>query len=186
VLLGDLKKVAQLQPDGRDLRIVPRLARPRQFAARLGGLVAAPPRTRPLPPSVAEADPAFTVALIEDGWGERYGRRVELARLLGRKSGKTSMDKLAAQIGADGAKVLAAIDADRERAWLGLLPALRLLREVWGQQYREHAGAFRLASPTSLRLPPSVSIHHTTPRCATTPKAAGMPRTSNGSARESI
>jgi transposase len=100
--------------------------------------------------ALAKADPAFTVALIGDGWGERYGRRVELARLLGRKSGKTSMDKLAAQIGADGAKVLAALDADRERAWLGLLPALRLLREVWGQQYREHAGTFRLAGPDQL------------------------------------
>lgn len=108
--------------------------------------------------ALAEADPAFTVTLIEDGWGERYGRRVELARLLGRKSGKTSMDRLAAQIGADGAKVLTAIDADRERAWLGLLPALRLLREVWGQQYREHAGALKLTEPDRL-APAAERIH---------------------------
>ena len=36
--------------------------------------------------AIAAISPAFIVALLEQGWDERYGRKVETCRLLSRKN----------------------------------------------------------------------------------------------------
>src|SRR5262249_40399398 len=42
---------------------------------------------------------------------------------------------LARQIAADGEKLLAAIDAAKDQAWLAQVPAVVTLRRVWAEQY---------------------------------------------------
>jgi Transposase DDE domain len=85
---------------------------------------------------IARISENWIVPLLDAGWDERYGRKVELARLLGRGSKKTTAEKLSAQIGADGRALLAAIDADRAAGWINHLPQVQLLRVVWDQQFR--------------------------------------------------
>lgn len=108
---------------------------------------------------IAALSPGLLVPLLDAGWAERYGRRVELARLLGRGSSKTSADTLARQIAADGASLLAAIDADPSAHWLNRLPALALVREVWDQQVQaDGKGGWRLRDAE--RLAPSHTRIH--------------------------
>jgi transposase len=84
---------------------------------------------------IAGISPDWIVPLLAPGWDERYGRKVETSRLIGRGSRKTTMAVLAAQIGADGAALLARIGADRTAAWMNTLPQVRILRTLWDQQF---------------------------------------------------
>jgi transposase len=88
---------------------------------------------------IARISPAWVVPLLEPGWDERYGRKVETSRLVGRGSKKITAEKLAAQFGADGRTLLAAIDADRAAGWINRLPQVQLLRLVWEQQFEARA-----------------------------------------------
>ncbi|MEY9932455.1 hypothetical protein ABH926_007106 [Catenulispora sp. GP43] len=83
---------------------------------------------------IAGISPDWIVPVLAPGWDERYGRKVETSRLIGRGSRKTTMAALAAQIGADGAALLARIDADHTAAWMNTLARVRILRTLWGQQ----------------------------------------------------
>jgi transposase len=107
--------------------------------------------------TIAGISPTFVVALLEIGWDERYGRKVETARLLSRKN--ASAQVLADQIGADGAKLLAAIDTDPVAAWMNTLPEVQVLRLVWQQQYTATASG-RLRLKTAEELPPSAERIH--------------------------
>jgi transposase len=82
-------------------------------------------------------------------WLERYGPRVEAARLP-----KTEQERatLARAIGVDGYVLLTAVETDAP-AWLRMLPALQILRTVWIQQYRREGAdlVWRIAPD----LPPS-------------------------------
>jgi hypothetical protein len=49
----------------------------------------------------------------------------------------------AALIGADGQQLLQAIDHAVEQSWLQQVPAVRLLRQVWAEQYVTEAGGLR-------------------------------------------
>jgi len=107
--------------------------------------------------TIAETSPAWVVPLLEQGWDQRYGRKVETGRLLGRKN--ASAQALADQIGADGAKLLAAIDADPVAAWMNTLPEVATLRLVWDQQYvTTSTGQLRLK--TTDQLPPAAERVH--------------------------
>ena len=83
---------------------------------------------------IARVSPGWLVPLLQAGWDERYGRKVETARLLGRKH--ASAQKLAGQIGADGQSLLAAVDADPAAAWMNDLPQVRMVRLLWTQHYQ--------------------------------------------------
>lgn len=107
--------------------------------------------------AIAAIAPGFVVALLKQGWDERYGRRVETARLLGRKNG--SAQGLAEQIGADGQELLDAIDADPTAGWMHQLPQVTALRTVWDQQF-QRTGSGRLRLKDAADLPPAaVRIH---------------------------
>jgi transposase len=87
--------------------------------------------------------PGFVVPLLKEGWDQRYGRKVETSRLLGRSNASAQM--LAEQIGADGQELLDAIDADPTVDWMNTLPKVTILRTVWDQQYeRTRSGRLRL------------------------------------------
>jgi IS5 family transposase len=107
--------------------------------------------------AIARISPAFIVALLEEGWDERYGRKVETARLLSRKN--ASAQVLADQIGADGRAFLAAIDADPVASWMNTLPEVRMLRLVWDQQYTATSTG-RLRLKAAEELPPAAERIH--------------------------
>ena len=100
--------------------------------------------------------PEWIVPLLDPGWDLRYGRKVETGRLLGRGRGKTTAEKLAAQIGADGAALLARIDADAKAGWMNQLPQVAYLRLIWDQQFRPGpGGGLRLRDVAD--MPPSAA-----------------------------
>ena len=100
--------------------------------------------------------PQWIVPLLDPGWDLRYGRKVETGRLLGRGAGRTTAAKLAAQIGADGAALLARIDADPTAGWMNQLPQVAHLRLMWDQQFRpDPSGGLRLRDVAD--MPPSAA-----------------------------
>jgi transposase len=66
-------------------------------------------------------------------WADRYGQRLEEYRLPQEPGARQA---LAAQIGADGQRLLQAVWSPTAPAWLREIPAVETLRQVWGQQYR--------------------------------------------------
>lgn len=85
--------------------------------------------------ALATAAPDWLRAWVPDDWFARYERRFADARL---PQGQAARAALAAQIGADGRRLLAAVGAEAAPAWLRQIPAVETLRVVWVQNY--HAG----------------------------------------------
>jgi transposase len=65
-------------------------------------------------------------------WSERYGRRIEEYRL---PKGATEREAYANEVGADGWRILEALEQAAIPSWLRDLPAVVTLRQVWAQQY---------------------------------------------------
>ena len=89
---------------------------------------------------LATVAPEWLQALAPPAWYERYGRRVENYRLPKTEAARTA---LAAEIGADGRRLLGAIDAAADRPELTRLPKIEVLRRVWAAQYAEEEGRLR-------------------------------------------
>ncbi|MFJ8437357.1 IS1182 family transposase [Kitasatospora sp. NPDC094019] len=102
---------------------------------------------------IALTSPAFVVALLEPGWDERYGRKVETSRLLRRKN--ASALKLAEQIGADGQSLITAVDADPTAGWMNGLRQVKVLRELWDQHFERTATGGAPRYRDTGELPPS-------------------------------
>ncbi len=107
--------------------------------------------------AIARISPSWIVPLLEVGWDERYGRKVETCRLLSRKN--ASAQVLADQIGADGCKLMTAIDADPTAAWMNSLPEVEVLRLAWEQQYTATVTG-RLRLKTAEELGPAAERVH--------------------------
>jgi len=120
--------------------------------------------------------PGFVVPLLTEGWDQRYGRKVETSRLLGRSN--ASAQTLAEQIGADGQELLDTIDADPTADWMNTLPKVTILRTVWDQQY-EHTRSGRLRLKDVEDLGPAAervhSPHDPDARYSTKTTPAGEP-----------
>ena len=69
---------------------------------------------------------------MQPEWEERYAHRVEEYRL---PSSKAEREQYANQVGADGWRLLDAVDEPATPSWLPALPAVQTLRRVWAQQY---------------------------------------------------
>ncbi len=108
---------------------------------------------------IAAVSPGFIVPLLDVGWHERYGHRFETARLLGRGSSKTSIATLAGQVGADGAALLARIDADRAAGWINLLPSVQVLRVLWEQQFTTSPGGALVLKDAADLAPSAERLH---------------------------
>jgi transposase len=76
-------------------------------------------------------------ALAPAEWYERYGERVENYDL---PKTDRARDELASVMAADGQLLLSAINADAEQSWLREIPAVKILRRVWAEQYEEREG----------------------------------------------
>jgi transposase len=82
--------------------------------------------------TLAQVAPAWLRGQLDPAWAERYGARVENYRL---PKAAAAREALAAQMGADGYRLLAAVYAPTAPAWLREVPAVETLRQVWVQQY---------------------------------------------------
>src|SRR3954453_5296133 len=107
--------------------------------------------------ALAAVAPEWLQALAPAEWYERYGERVENYDLPKTEQGRLA---LAAVIGADGQKLLHAVDVARDQSWLHEVPAVKPLRRVWAEQYLEHEGQLcwraekDMASPADLIASP--------------------------------
>jgi transposase len=82
--------------------------------------------------SLAVVAPDWLRGLAPPEWYERYGPRVDNYRL---PKTDTAREALAASIGADGVRLLQAVDAALPAPWLREVPAVVTLRRVWTEQY---------------------------------------------------
>lgn len=97
--------------------------------------------------SLAVVAPEWLQAVAPEAWYERYGRRVENYRF---PKTEAARQDLAQVIGADGQRLLNAIDAASDHSWLREVPAVSLLRRVWEEQYIEDAGTLRWRTPEEM------------------------------------
>jgi transposase len=81
---------------------------------------------------LATAAPGWLRGWVPGDWFDRYGRRIQDYRL---PKGRAEREALAAQIGADGRCLLAALEELDAPPGLAHLPAVRVLRRVWLEQY---------------------------------------------------
>ena len=86
--------------------------------------------------ALAVVAPAWLQTLAPPEWYERYGSRVENYDL---PKSDTERQALAATIGADGRRLLEAMEATETR-WLREVPAVKTLHRVWAEQYTEVDG----------------------------------------------
>jgi transposase len=90
--------------------------------------------------SLAVVAPDWLRAQVPPEWCDRYGARVENYRL---PKTAAAREELATTIGADGCRLLQAVDAATDLPWLREVPAVQTLRQVWMEQYTDPPGPLR-------------------------------------------
>jgi transposase len=101
---------------------------------------------------LAEVAPQWLQAWVPAEWYDRYSQRIEDYRL---PATKDARDAYALVVGLDGELLLRQVEQALDRPWLGDLPALHVLREVWEQQYRyeQHRDATSKSAQQVVREP---------------------------------
>lgn len=107
--------------------------------------------------ALAAAAPGWLTPLIDAGWADRYGARVDSYRF---PKGEDTRARWLGQVGRDGFTLLDAVAAPGAPEWLAQVPAVETLRQAWDQQYHRDGqevrwregkdlppGEQRLASP---------------------------------------
>jgi transposase len=82
--------------------------------------------------ALAAAVPGWLAGVIDGSWQQVYGQRIDAIRLPASQTGRAA---LAVQYGRDGYHLLDAVRAPGAPGWLGELPAVETLRQIWIQQY---------------------------------------------------
>lgn len=100
--------------------------------------------------ALAAAAPDWLAGWMPKQWPDRYGHRVENYRLPQREAERAAWVRT---VGADGAMVLAAVDADHAPDWFAQVEAVQVLRAVWQQQFDVGDGGLRWRDLKE--LPPS-------------------------------
>jgi transposase len=90
--------------------------------------------------ALAAVAPKWLIAMIPEGWYQRYGQRASDYRLPQAKAARAA---LAVTVGADGFALLDAVHATDTPAWLQQVPAVQTLRAVWIQQYHRDGQGLR-------------------------------------------
>jgi transposase len=98
--------------------------------------------------ALARMAPDWLQTQVSPDWFDRYGRRIEEERL---PKGQAARRAYAAQVGADGQRLLDAVDAAGAPEPIRHAAEVATLRQVWDQQYT-HAqdGGFELCDPKAL------------------------------------
>jgi transposase len=100
---------------------------------------------------LATVAPEWLKLQVKPDWFERYAERIEDYRL---PKDKTEREALSGAIGEDGYTLLARLDQSAalpEWAWLKTLPAVRILEQIWAQQYRQVDGQAQRLTPKEMR-----------------------------------
>lgn len=97
--------------------------------------------------AIAVEVPGWLQAFAPPEWFDRYGRRIEEYRL---PRGNAERQAFAAAVGIDGLALLAAVDGPDAPPGLRGLPAVAVLRRIWGQQFAAGEGRARLREPKDL------------------------------------
>ncbi len=82
---------------------------------------------------LSQVVPDWLLEQVDSHWFNRYEHRIEQYRL---PSSPSKQLELAIEIGQDGHRLLAAIEASSHRDLLIQIPAVVALRQIWIQQYR--------------------------------------------------
>jgi transposase len=90
--------------------------------------------------SLAHAAPQWLREQVTAEWFKRYGRRVEEYRL---PKGESARAEYAAQIGRDGFHLLRVLEAENAPRALQELATVKILRQMWEQQFIEENGQIR-------------------------------------------
>ena len=101
---------------------------------------------------IAVEAPQWLQALATAEWYDRYSGRVENYSL---PKTDAAREQLASTIGGDGRKLLLAIDT-MGIPELAKLPAVRMLRQVWAEQYIEENGQIRWREVKEMPAPASL------------------------------
>ena len=107
--------------------------------------------------SLAVVAPTWLRSQVPPEWFDRYGARLESYHLPKTAAGR---GELAATIGADGRRLLQAVEAATDLPWLQEIPAVKTLQRLWAEQYTDPPGPLRwreakaLASPAELIASP--------------------------------
>lgn len=107
--------------------------------------------------SVAVVAPTWLRSQVPPEWFDRYGTRIESYHLPKTAAGR---EELAATIGADGRRLLQAVEAATDLPWLQEIPAVQTRQRLWAEQYTDPPGPLRwreakaLASPAELIASP--------------------------------
>jgi transposase len=99
---------------------------------------------------LATVAPGWLKPLVPPEWFERYAERIEDYRLPKDKGDRAA---LSATIGEDGYALLASIEQAATQpawAWLTDLPAVRILKQTWAQQYRQVDGHAQRLTPQEM------------------------------------
>lgn len=96
---------------------------------------------------LAEVAPNWLRDQITPDWFDRYSRRIEEYRL---PKGEKARRRYAESMGADGLRLLQAVDAEAAPAGSRDLPAMHLLRQVWEQQFLLREGHLHLRTADEL------------------------------------
>jgi transposase len=98
--------------------------------------------------ALALVAPEWLSQQVEASWFARYGRRIEEERL---PKGQSARRLYVAQVGADGQRVLDAVDAPDAPERARQAPEVAVLRRIWDQQVtRTPDGGFALCDPKAL------------------------------------
>jgi transposase len=84
--------------------------------------------------------PDWLRAWVPPEWFDRDGPRMDTYRLPKTAAARA---ELAASIGADGRRLLQAVDAAPDLPWLCEVPAVQTLRQVWAEPYTDPPGPLR-------------------------------------------
>jgi transposase len=82
--------------------------------------------------TVAAPDWLRAAGVVDVSWQQRYGQRADSYRL---PKGEVERGAFAVQVGTDGFALLEALHRADAPQWLRELPAVRVLRQAWIQQY---------------------------------------------------
>jgi transposase len=104
---------------------------------------------------LAEVAPAWLRTHAAPQWYERYGRRMENYRF---PKAETERSELGATIGRDGVQLLQAVETAADLPWLGDLPAIQTLRQVWVEQYTDLSSAICFREKKDLESPADLIV----------------------------
>lgn len=89
---------------------------------------------------LATVAPDWLRGHLKPEWTKRYGERIDSYRLPKEKSER---EALLTTIGQDGQELLRQIDQAKDQPWLIEIPVVKILRQVWEQQYILEEGQIR-------------------------------------------